>query len=264
MKKHGSSAHSLGALVALAALALLGNACAKKDPPKPIHTEPWLAHPPASAVASADAAVPLARYVIGAESQIHFEIPSKHGTLHGSLSHVSGEFSIDPRDLSRSHGQVQVDLGSLALSADGSADDAALLARAKSALGAADGSALSASFELSSLEDVSPAQLEPAPDSDAGAPVVRHARATAVGNLLLHGFRVVRRAPLAAEFSFTADRQVPASVVIRSRAPFVISLETHEIRVPDAESGSKKALKAGPSHAREARVSIELYGTKVN
>ncbi len=259
MNKHAASALSLAALL------LLGTACAKKEPPKPIHTEPWLAHPPARAAASADAALPLARYALSAQSQIHFEVPSKHGTLHGSLSRVNGEFSIDAHDLSQAHAQIQVDLSSLTVSADGNSDDAALLARAKSALGIADGgSPVSASFELSSLEDVAPAQLEPVPDGDAGAPVVRRARATAVGNLLLHGFRVVRRAPLAAEFSFGGDRQVPASVVIRSRAPFVISLETHEIRVPEAEANAKKTAKGAASHAREARVSIELYGTKID
>ncbi len=260
MNKHGLTALFLTALLPLAV------ACAKKEPPKPIHTEPWLAHPPASAAASADAALPLTRYTIGAQSQVHFDLPSKHGTLHGSFSRVSGEFSLDPSDLTRSRGQVQVDLSSLTVSADGSSDDAALLTHAQSALGVADGAnGPMATFELSSLEDASPGQLEPAPDTDAGAPVVRRARATALGNLLLHGFRVQRRAPLLAEFSFTTDRQVPASVVIRSRAPFVISLETHDIRVTGQrpESGTKPA-NGSHAHAREARVSVELYGTKVN
>ena len=187
---------------ALGALLLL-SACAKKEL-KPLHTEPWLAHPPASAAASSDAGVPAARYAITEQSQIHFELPSKQGTLHGSLTHVSGELSLTPSDLEHSHGQVQVDLSSLTLSEDGNSDTTELLTRARSALGLTDatadaGSPATASFELSSLEDVSPAQLEPAPDSDAGAPFARKARATAVGNLLLHGFRVVRRAPLEAE-----------------------------------------------------------------
>ncbi|MEO8905604.1 MAG: YceI family protein [Polyangiaceae bacterium] len=261
MNKHGSSALSLATFILLG---VLGTACAKKDPPKPVHTEPWLAHPPASAAASATAAQPLTRYTLSPQSQIKFEVPSKHGTLHGSFRHITGEFGIDPRDLARAQAQIQVDLGSLTLSADGGADDQALLARAKSALGFGSDSAPSASFELSSLEDVSPAQLEPAPDSQVGAPVLRRARGTAVGNLLLHGFRVLRRAPLAAEFSFAADKQVPSSVVIRSRVPLVISLDTHEIRVPEAASGRQKTAKGSTSHGREARVSVELYCTKID
>jgi hypothetical protein len=250
---------------ALGALLLL-SACAKKEV-KPLHTEPWLAHPPASAAASSDAGLPTARYAITEQSQIHFELPSKRGTLHGSLTRVSGELSLTPSDLEHSHGQVQVDLSSLTLSEDGNGDTSERLTRARSALGLTDAAAdasspVTASFELSSLEDVAPAQLEPAPDSDAGAPFARKARATAVGNLLLHGFRVVRRAPLEAEFSFTADRAVPTTISIRSRAPFVISLETHEIRVRELDTG-KKPTKGALAHAREARVSVELYGRKI-
>jgi len=251
---------------ALGALLLL-SACAKKEQ-KPLHTEPWLAHPPASATASSEAGLPTARYALTAQSQIHFELPSKHGTLHGNLTRVSGELELSPGDLEHSHGQVQVDLSSLTLSEDGSADTNALLTRARRALGLTDSAAdasspTSASFELSSLEDVVPAQLEPAPDSDAGTPFARKARATAVGDLLLHGFRVVRRAPLEAELSFTSDRALPATISIRSRAPFVVSLETHEIRVHDLDTG-KKPPKGAAAHAREARVSVELYGRKID
>jgi len=251
---------------ALGALLLLFGACAKKEV-KPIHTEPWLAHPPASAAPNSDAGLPSARYAITEQSQIHFELPSKRGTVHGSLTRVTGELSLTPSDLEHSHGQVQVDLSSLTLSEDGNADTSELLIRARSALGVTDTAAdasspVSASFELSSLEDVAPAQLEPAPDSDAGAPFARKARATAVGNLLLHGFRVVRRAPLEAEFGFGADHKVPSTISIRSRAPFVISLETHEIRVRDLDPAKKPPKGAAP-HAREARVSVELYGRKI-
>jgi hypothetical protein len=250
---------------ALCALLLL-SACAKKEA-KPLHTEPWLAHPPASAAASSDAGAPAARYALTAQSQIHFELPSKRGTLHGNLTRISGELSLTPTDLEHSHGQVQVDLSSLTLSEDGNADTSALLTRARSALGLTDSAAdasspVNASFELSSLEDVTPAQLEPAPDSEAGSPFTRKARATAVGDLLLHGFRVVRRAPLEAEFGFASDRRLPATISIRSRAPFVISLETHEIRARDLDTG-KKPSKGATAHAREARVSIELYGRKI-
>jgi YceI-like domain len=247
---------------ALGALLLVCGACAKKEP-KPLHTEPWLAHPPASAAASADAGVPAARYAITEQSQIHFELASSHGTLHGSLTRLSGELSVSTSDLSASRGQVQVDLSSLTLSQDGTSDDGARLAQARNALGVTDAGSATATFELSSLEDVSPAQLDRAPDSDGGASFTRRARATAVGNLLLHGFRVVRRAPLEAEFSFTGDRSVPSSLLIRSRAPFVISLETHEIRVSEAVPG-KKARSAIAARGREARVSVELYGRKID
>jgi hypothetical protein len=243
-------------------LVLLGSACAKKEP-KPLRTEPWLAHPPAHASASSDAALPLTRYAIGGESVIRFELPTPQGAAHGTLTGVNGELSLDLGDLSRSRGQVQADLGSLALHGSEASGDVALLARARAALELSDAGSSTSRFELTSLEDLSPAQLEPAPESDAAAAFVRRARATALGTLLLHGFRVTRRAPFEAEFGFTTDRRVPSTLVIRSRTPFVISLETHAIRALDPESLRKARPGAAP-RARDIRVSVELYARKVD
>jgi hypothetical protein len=252
---------ALNKLGMLCVLLAVSSGCAKKEV-KPLHTEPWLAHPAASASLGADAAVPSTRYAIGAQSQARFELPSKHGALHGSFTRVTGELTLTPGDLAQSRGHVEVDLSSLTLSVDGAPDeDAGAFARAESALGVLDAGIASANFELTSLEDVSPAELEPAPERDGGT-FTRRARAMAVGNLLLHGFRVVRRAPLEAEFSFNGDPRSPATVLIRSRSPFVISLETHQISVREAKPAEKSPKRALPA-LREARVSVELYGAKI-
>ena len=228
-----------------------------------MRTEPWLAHPPASASASSDAALPLTRYAIGGQSVIRFELPTPQGAAHGTLTGISGELSLDLGDLSRSRGQVQADLGSLTVHGSQASGDAALLERARTALELTDAGNGASRFELTSLEDLSPAQLEPAPESDAGAAFVGRARATAVGTLLLHGFRVTRRAPFEAEFGFATERRVPTTLVIRSRTPFVVSLETHAIRALDPES-LRKARPGAASRAREIRVSVELYARKVD
>lgn len=228
-----------------------------------MRTEPWLAHPKASASASNDAALPLVRYAVGADSVVRFELPTPQGAVHGTLTNVSGELSLDLGDLSRSRGAVQAELGSLVVNGPQASDDAALLERARAALELTDAGSSLSRFELSSLEDLSPTQLESAPESDAGATFVRRARATAVGTLLLHGFRVTRRAPLEAEFGFTTDRRVPSTLVIRSRTPFVISLETHAIRALEPES-PRKARPGATPRSREIRVSVELYARKVD
>jgi hypothetical protein len=250
----------LGLLLLLCAMG-----CAKKEP-KPLRTEPWLAHPPASASASDDAGLPLTRYLIEPPSVIRFELATRRGALRGSITRVSGELDVDLSDLTRSHGLVRADLGSLEIHADAGTEDshAALLERARAALELspdAHASTAFASFELTSVEDAAPGQIEPAPEQDAGSAFSRRARFAALGNLLLHGFRVARRAPLEAEFSFAGNRQLPSRVLIRSRTPFVVSLETHAIVALVGESGSK-APSAAPARARDAHVTVELYGTK--
>jgi len=247
--------------------------CAKKEP-KPLRTEPWLAHPTAPASASGDAALPLTRYLLGERSVIRFEVPSKRGALSGSITRVQGELKVDLANLTQSRGGVRAELSSLEIHAASGAEqnDASLLERTRAALelpSDRNAQAAFASFDVTAVEDASPAQIEPAPERAAGAiPAAppafsRRARFTAIGDLLLHGFRVSRRAPLEAEFAFSGDALVPRSVVIRSRSPFVISLETHAI-VAVAQEGRGKGPSAAPVPAREVRVSVELYGTKVD
>jgi hypothetical protein len=253
----------------LGCLLLCAASCAKKEP-KPMRTEPWLAHPSARASANGDAALPTTRYALGKDSLIRFEIPTKRGVSSGSITRVTGELNFDLSNLSQSRGVVRADLASLEIhgNRDAEGKDGVLLERARAALelspNAGENTSF-ASFTLTSLEEPSPLMIEPAPEPDAGASAAfsRRAHFNAVGDLLLHGFRVVRRAPLSAEFGFAGDRQVPRSVLIRSRAPFVVSLETHGI-VTVAAEGRTKVPGSAPAQAREVRVSVELYGTKVD
>jgi hypothetical protein len=255
------------AVLTAGCLLLCAASCAKKEP-KPLRTEPWLAHP--SARASADAALPTTRYTLDKDSLIRFEIPTKRGALSGSVTRVSGELNLDLSNLAQSRGVVRADLGSLEIhgNREASVTDSALLERARAALelsaDAGDNTTF-ASFTLTSVDDASPPMIEPAPERDASASAAfsRRAHFTAVGDLLLHGFRVARRAPLTAEFEFPEDRQVPHRVLIRSRAPFVVSLDTHSIVAVAGEARTKVPASA-PARAREVRVSIELYGTKVD
>ena len=251
-----------GVLVLVLALAATG--CAKKEP-KPVHTEPWLAHPPASASLSPDAALPTTHYVLTDQSLIRFELPTKRGKVQGKLTKVSGELTVALGALAQSRGQVRAELDSLTLDTD-DADSAAWLARAKAALGLADVRATTAAvatFDLSTLSYVSPEALATGAASDGGVPSTRRARAIAEGDLLLNGFRVQRRAPLEAEFGFTSDRSVPATVVIRSSAPLVVSLDTHEIhlRVPP-RTGAERRRDRPTRAPNDVRVSVELYGAK--
>jgi hypothetical protein len=247
------------------ALGLAATGCAKKSP-KPVHTEPWLAHPPASASASPDAAVTLTRYVLTEQSQIKVELWTKRGKVAGKLSRVSGELDLALGALAQSRGQVRAQLDSLTVDAD-STDAATWLARARNALGLADAGSANpgavASFDLTLLEDVSPEALEPALLRDGGSPSSRRVRATAEGNLLLNGFRVLKREPLEAEFGFTSGSLVPATVVIRSRAPLVISLETHQIQLGDpVGSGAERRRARASAGSHDVRISVELYGRK--
>jgi len=251
----------------LPVLLFLAAACAKKEP-KPLHSEPWLAHPPKSADAASDAAPPRTRYTLSDRSRIRFELPSRSGTVRGSLGRVSGELELELTELAQSRAQVRADLDSIDLD---ESTDPALLARVRNALELSDAgqTASVTSFDLTRLEDLSPSALEPAPEGRAASPFTRRARGTAVGNLLLHGFRVVRRIAVEVDFGFGEDRRTPSTVLIRNRTPLVISLETHAIQAvePETREDRDRVQRLHPgAHARapEALVNIELYGTKID
>jgi hypothetical protein len=256
------------ALAAFGAI-LIGTGC-KRQSPKPSHTEPWLRHPvpsasPSAAAAESDASLPSTRYVLTEESVVRVELPTANGKLKGSFRRVTGELQVTLGALSQSHGQVRTDLTSLAF--DDDADSALWLARVRAALDLPDSGVLGpgteASFDLSALDDPVPESIEAAPRPDGGTPSARRVRATAAGNLLLHGFRVSKRLPLEAEFRFTDRATLPTSVVIRTRGSFVVSLATHEIRlrVPSVRS-PEKALAEGAQALRPLRVTLELHGRK--
>lgn len=242
------------ALIAALVVALAG--CSKKEP-KPLRTEPWLAHPPASAAAASSdgGAVQRVRYALDERSVLRVEVSADRLELSGTIATLSGEAELDPSDPGSARGRVRAELASLRLGNGGGDSEATALAlRALDALDR-DAGSTSASFELTALEDPSPAVLEPIPEHTP-LPFKRKLRATLVGNLLLHGFRVERRIPVQAEFEYAADRSIPSGLSIWTAKPFVIALETHAIAALD-RSGK-------PARRASARANIEFHYRKID
>ena len=236
--------HTPNTLALTLALTLSACACSKKTP-KPKHTEPWLAHPSASAGVP-DASIASVAFRLAAGSKLEFELKTKKARWQGQVPSLHGSLELSPANLAATRAHVEADLRTLSL--DGDASDASDTARR--ALGltadAGPGGAASAVFELGSLDDLaSPSLLEARTHGEPSG--VRRVRATAVGELSLHGFRVSERVPVDAEVTLSPGGD-PISLVIRSRTPFVVSLVTHQI--------APRGVDPAP---REARVSFELH-----
>jgi hypothetical protein len=201
---------------------LLGSGCSKKSEP-PRRTEPWLANPSASAGAEL-ASGPL-RFDVLADSSIRFSVPTRRAKIGGSVPVSSGSLELDPRDLSRTKSSLSFDLTRVVIAPDSLPRDLELggaepstLALQWLELGADVASERKlqsgqARFELSALEDATG-------DLDLGSnkPSAR-ATATAVGSLLLHGFRAPVRTRVVLQPAPPAvDPQSRASRTIASRA----------------------------------------------
>jgi hypothetical protein len=241
---------ALGLLLSLG----LAAGCSKREAP-PRRTEPWLASPSASgAVLGGPRA-----FRFTSDSVIRFSTSGRKGKLSGRLPLAQGELRFDPRDVRGASASLSVDLTKLSIDESpaaaelgGSSPDT--LARQWLELGPEVPAErreqfATARFELSSLENLSASFLELTANGKSSG-----LRATAVGTLLLHGFR----APVRAEVRVSTTRTDQLS--IRSVGALVITLAPHDI-VARGPAGVVDALGASRSAdwvGKQARVEFEL------
>jgi hypothetical protein len=253
-------------VVALAGCSSLLGACRKHE--EPVHrTEPWLAQPSASGSHAAPLATAPRRFHFAPESRVRFSLSGKKGKLSGSVPVQGGSLELDPRDLTHSSATLSVDLTKLVLDdanlPEGMAlgDSPSTVAQQWLELGAGVSTEKReqfrvARFELSSVEGWSGAPL----DFTGRRRVTL--RATAVGTLLLHGFR----APVRAELSLTpqaADASAgghPGKLSIRSASALVLPLAPHDIsaRSPSGVVDAAATARAVEFIGKNARLELEL------
>lgn len=243
---------------------LLGVACSKKEEPQR-RTAPWRAQPSASA----PTAVGPLHFRVLPESSVRFSVPTRRARPSGNIALLDGRIDLDPRDLSRTKASLDFDLtrlvvdaGSLAQDAELAGGDPGLLALQWLELGS-DVPAerreqfAKARFELSAVEDASgPLDL-----SKSGA----RASASAVGSLLLHGFRAPVRTRVQLQAHQPAEPGAPHRLTIRSLDPVVLSLAAHDIQARSAAGVNDAALTARLADVvgKSARVEFELLAEAV-
>jgi hypothetical protein len=238
-------------------------ACAKKDPPH--RTEPWLAKPSASSAALASA--PRTFHFLG-ESSLRFSVQGRKGKLSGHLPLSQGKLRLDPRDLSTATASIDADLSKLEIDTPPDAPESA-------PLGASSPSAIAlqwlelgpgvaperraqfsqARFELASVEGLA----SPLLDLGATRQPAAHVRATAVGTLLIHGFR----APIRADVLLQPLKTAPGAasrLSIRSAGALVLALAPHDItaRGPSGIADALAMARAGDWVGKTARIEFEL------
>ena len=245
---------------------LVGAACAlvacRKPEDKPHRTEPWLAAPSASAGESSSAP---RRFHFAAGSRVLFSVAGRKAKVSGSAPVSAGSLELDARDLTHSSASVIVDLTALTL------DDQPVPAGVELGGASATAQALQwlelgaevaaekrdelklARFELSGVEGWSGVPL----DFGGRRRVTVHA--TAVGTLLLHGFR----APVRAEVALTpqpGDAGGKPKLAIRSAGALVLALAPHEIsaRGPGGVVDAVATARASEWLGKNVRLELEL------
>lgn len=253
----------LATLALVSAVSLLG--CRKHE--EPVHrTEPWLAHPSASGSETAPSAEAPRHFHFAAESRVRFSLLGKKGKLSGRAP-AQGSLQLDPRDLSHTTATLTVDLTALEVD-DSNVPEGMALGTSPSSV-AQQWLELGAEvppekreqfrvarFELSSVEGWSGVPLD-----FSGRRRVT-VRATAVGTLLLHGYR----APVRAELALTPQAADPGAgghsgkLSIRSASALVLPLAPHDIsaRSPSGVVDAAATARAADFIGRNVRIELEL------
>jgi len=178
--------------------------------------------------------------------------------IKGVAKGFGGALEIDPYDVSRTRGDVAVDLTTL--EAHGFGDerlDAEVTAHARDFLEVGKGSLKEpvrfARFAIKSIDDASERNVMPLPGDK------RTVTRKATGDLEIHGVKQEKQVELVA--SFTVSGETVSRVTVRTAKPIVVSLSGHGIK-PRGASGediTAQALgAAGAAHSDEASVTFEL------
>jgi hypothetical protein len=256
-----------GVAVTVARLALVAIlcclACSKKAEPAR-RTQPWLAHPSASADAEVSGARLTFHFVTG--SSVRFSVPGRKAKVSGRVPLADGTLQLNPRDLKSASARVDVDLGQLTIEEDALPEGLELGGSTPTALALQwlelgpevapeRRSAVSkARFELTGIDALS------APLLDFGATRTNtQVRATAVGTLLIHGFRAPVRVELLLA-PLSTEPGAPRRLSIRSASALVLALAPHDItaRGPSGIFDALGAARAAAWIGKNARVEFDL------
>jgi hypothetical protein len=233
--------------------------CSRDEASKPVPTAPW----PASSTSAGPTAraAALVRYVIEPQARASFVLKGRDAAPSGRLRVARGELEIDVFDLSRTRGQIAMDLASIVLD-DASAELARSYTRRAqnwldvgSSRPEAERERLRwARFSITSIEKLSAeaahdGKLEKRPQrpdgggGDAGIDgglvesiEVRAVTLSARGELVLHDRKVEQVLELRALFHYAAPAAAgskPTRMTIQTRRPFVVSLTAHDIKPRD-------------------------------
>jgi len=205
--------------------------CSQKSPePNPVSSAP-----PREGLAPGPSTPGALRLAVKGDSTATFLIDAPLEKIKGRARHVRGTLDVDPNDVSKTRGEVDVDLVSLETQTfDDPARNASQTEHAHNwmELGA-ETNLLEreanrwAKLTIQSLEIAGPTRLADIPASG-GARVVN---ATVHGSVWIHGVAAPATVRVAATFS--TDASGATSVHVTSSSPLTVSLRKHDIKPRD-------------------------------
>ncbi len=207
--------------------------CGKKDEPATV--APTASALPASTV---DSSMPVWHYVVDPKSATHVDMVGLKEHIRGETTAASGTLDVVPGNLGQSRGEVRADLATFATHTFGTADDAKQTTHARTWLEVQVGDRVNeemrwAVFAIRSIDALSATDLTQVPLTKKGEDDVRVVTMTVHGDLLLHGHKTARDAPVELDAFYPAGAARPARIEVRSKEPMRVTLKDHDVRPRD-------------------------------
>lgn len=240
--------------------------CEEKKPPLPTVAS-------ASASASAASAVKGVKLVFDPASTASLDLPAPKEHILATVSGGKGALEIVPSDLTKSRGEVRLDLTTLATSTFKDKRDAEQTAHARTWLEVADGAQGKlpddvkeknryAVYTIRSVENASATDLAKVPATKDGDADVRKVTLTTKGELLVHGRKVDRDAEVEVTFRYAAgapaERPSAASIVTKKPVPVVLAEHDVKPRDPAGKLAKDFFHLLGTKVADNADVTLDL------
>jgi hypothetical protein len=263
--------------LALATMCALAAGCDKKDE----GSAPGLA-PSASSLAPSVAApaadgMKALKLTIDPASATTIDMPAPIEHIKADTSAAAGTLEVDLTNLSNSRGEVKIDLSTLKMHTfDDSARNDAEGRDAKTWLEvnpmdagpSADQAAANrwVLFAIRSIDGLSAPDVTKVTPTKDGTDDVREVTMTAHGDLLLHGRKVSKDAPLVARFHYAsgaAPTSKPTRVDIATKSPLHVALDEHDVKPRDPAGAIKLAAAGllGTKVAKIADITLDLHAT---
>jgi len=192
--------------------------------------------PPASSAAAAAAVTESGSgFRVAEQGSATFLIDAPLEKIKGKSGKLRGNLAVDPADLAKTKGEVDVDLGDLATQTFGDAsENKSQTEHAHNWLEIGNDVGAQrreenrwARFTVRSVDQLAAARVAEAPEKD-GA---RTVNLTAHGDLWLHGVSAPKTVKLVATFQGPAN--APAQIHVVTAEPLVISLKEHDVKPRD-------------------------------
>ncbi len=255
-------------LTSVCAIAAFNAACSKKSDeaatmPK---SEPI-------AMSMPDPASKSITYVIAPDGKTSIDMPAPKERIRGETDAAKGQLHLDPSDLTKTRGDVYIDLSTFATHTFGNEDDKTQTKHARTWLQIDETIKDDAEreknrwvhFAIRSIDGLSAPDVKSIAAVKEGADDVRTVSLMAHGDLELHQHSAKGPKDVALDVKLhypagAPSDAKPTSVEIKSRAPFVITLAEHDVKPRDSEGilAQKAFGLLGTKVADVANVSIDL------